>query len=233
MDQVLYIGRSGGTEKGVEPLLNRYFPGLQASHLRGLDEIGRFEPEGAVRGIVAEIEETDRIEPLLDLRTVFPASGLVLLGSTDSPRLIALSKRVRADAVHSVRGPLEERVRAAAGAMNGKAQLARSFSGTLADITIADLVQLRCLTRKSSLLEVTHGQETGSICFDRGEVVDAQAPGLRGPEAFNRLIAWEHGHFRELPYEVPAQRTVHQQWEMLLLEAVRLMDEAKSGGRTA
>jgi len=232
MDQVLYIGRSAGTEKGLERLLNRYFPGLQASHLRGLEEVNRFEPTGPVRGIVAEVEETDRIEPLLDLRTVFPFSGLVLLGRADSPRMIDLSRRVRADAVQSVRGAMEDRVRAAAGAMNGKAQVERSFSGTLADITIADLVQLRCLTRKSSLLEVSRGSETGWICFDRGEVVDAAAPGLGGVEAFHCLIAWEHGHFRELPLELPKERTVNVSWEILLLDSVRLMDESRAGGRT-
>ena len=231
MDQVIYIGGGAPREPGVEALLREHFPGLAPVHLRELREVGRFEPDGAVRGIIAEVGESDALEPLLDLRTVFPASGLVLLGPSDSDSLRRLAARLRADALEPLGGPLADRIARAAGAMNGKAQGARAFSGTLADLTIADIVQLRCLTRKSSLLQVSQGGERGSICFDRGEVVDAQTGSDRGVNAFNRIIAWEHGHFRELPYAPPARATIAAPWEMLLLEALRQMDEARAAAR--
>ncbi|HEY1490514.1 MAG TPA: DUF4388 domain-containing protein, partial [Verrucomicrobiae bacterium] len=51
---------------------------------------------------------------------------------------------------------------------------------------------------------------------------------LAGEKAFNRLLSLKGGEFHLKPFEAPPQRTLHGNWEVLVLEAARNTDEETS-----
>jgi hypothetical protein len=48
---------------------------------------------------------------------------------------------------------------------------------------------------------------------------------LIGEKAFYRLLSLTGGEFHLQPFKQPPERTVHGQWEFLLMEAARIHDE--------
>ncbi len=100
------------------------------------------------------------------------------------------------------------------------------FQGTLSDLHIADIVQLKCMSGATSVLEFT-GPSGGKarVFFDHGQVRHAVAPGKEGIEAFNEIVNWKGGMISEVAGAADSPRTIDLDWQILLMEAVRKMDE--------
>lgn len=101
------------------------------------------------------------------------------------------------------------------------------FSGTLRQVGLTDVIQIECLRRSSSILEVISPETRGEIFIETGAIVHAAAGALLGEQALYRLLAISNGQFRVQPFRNPSQRTISGAWENLLLEAARLGDEQK------
>ena len=99
------------------------------------------------------------------------------------------------------------------------------FSGMLRQVSLPDVIQMECLGRNSSILEVWNQRMQGQIYIQAGVIVHAVAENLIGDKAFYRLLSLTGGEFHLLPFKPPAERTVHGQWEFLLIEAARIHDE--------
>src|SRR5208282_2228088 len=84
---------------------------------------------------------------------------------------------------------------------------------------------MECLGRNSSILEVRNQRLHGQIYIETGSIVHATAGTLTGEKAFYRLLSLTGGEFRLQPFQKPSERTVHGQWEYLLMEAARVHDE--------
>jgi CheY-like chemotaxis protein len=102
------------------------------------------------------------------------------------------------------------------------------FSGTLRQVGLTDVIQIECLRRSSSILEVLSPETRGEIFIDTGAIVHAAAGTLTGEKALYRLLAISNGQFRVQPFRQPPQRTIEGAWEYLLMEAARARDEEKS-----
>ncbi len=101
----------------------------------------------------------------------------------------------------------------------------RGFSGMLRQVGLPDVVQMECLARHSSILEIRNQRLYGQIYIETGAIVHAAAGALTGEKAFYRLLSLTGGEFRLQPFRKPPERTVHGQWEFLLMEAARVHDE--------
>lgn len=99
------------------------------------------------------------------------------------------------------------------------------FSGTLRQVHLQELIQMECIGRHSSVLEVRNQQLLGQIYIEAGAVTHAVVGTLTGEPAFNRLLSLAGGEFQLKPFQAPPQRTLHGNWESLLLEAARCFDE--------
>ena len=99
------------------------------------------------------------------------------------------------------------------------------FSGTLHQVGLQEVIQMECIGRRSLILEVRNQQLVGEIYIDTGSITHAKVGELIGMKAFNQLLSLSGGEFRLKPFEAPAQRTVEQPWEYLLMEAARCCDE--------
>ena len=101
------------------------------------------------------------------------------------------------------------------------------FRGVLRRVGLQDVLQMECLARSSSVLEVSTSQTRGSIFVQDGQIVHAQVGESVGEEAFNRLMTLAGGNFNLKPFSEPPSRSISGSWEFLLMEAARMRDEAK------
>ncbi len=118
----------------------------------------------------------------------------------------------------------------------GGGQEGEKFQGTLSDLHMADIIQLKCMSGATSVLEFTgpHG-EKARVFFEEGQVRHATAPNQIGIEAFNQIVHWRGGMISEVAGAGPSPRTIDLDWQILLMDAVRKIDEASgasSNGQT-
>jgi hypothetical protein len=100
-------------------------------------------------------------------------------------------------------------------------------SGTLADLAVADVLQLLQLIGKSAVMTVTveHGGAQSRLWCNEGSLIDAESGRLRGEAAAYRILALDDGWLEaELRHE-QRPRTIDAPTQRLLLEAARRKDE--------
>jgi len=108
------------------------------------------------------------------------------------------------------------------------------FQGTLSDLHLADIIQLKCMSGSSAALQFTGPQgEKARVYFESGQVRHATAPGKEGVAAFNEIVNWKGGQISEVSGAAKSPRTIDLDWQILLMEAVRKIDETRDTESTA
>jgi CheY-like chemotaxis protein len=100
------------------------------------------------------------------------------------------------------------------------------FRGMLRQVGLPDVLQMECLNRKSSVLEVTASNDAGRIFIEDGSIIHAESRAQQGEPALFQLLALRGGEFQLRPFIKPARQTIDGSWESLLMESARLQDEA-------
>jgi two-component system chemotaxis response regulator CheB len=98
------------------------------------------------------------------------------------------------------------------------------FRGVM-QVGLQDVLQMECLSRKSSILRISAGGKGGQIFISNGEIIHAECGQLQGEMALYGLLGYAQGEFSLQPFTEPPRRTVTGQHEFLLMEAARLRDE--------
>lgn len=106
------------------------------------------------------------------------------------------------------------------------------FQGMLRQVGLQDVIQMECLGRNSSVLEIQNRQLTGRIYIEDGRIIHADAGDLKGEAAFQKLLSLSGGSFQLQHFEPPVERSIEGQWEFLLMESARMHDES-AGERAA
>jgi len=99
------------------------------------------------------------------------------------------------------------------------------FRGLMRRIGLQEVLQIECLGRRSSVLEVLAGTVRGRIYIDNGSIVHAESGDLEGEIPLYGLLALHGGEFNLLPFSEPPRRSIEGNWEFLVMEAARLSDE--------
>jgi response regulator RpfG family c-di-GMP phosphodiesterase len=102
---------------------------------------------------------------------------------------------------------------------------AHGVSGSLAEMSLPDLVQILWHGRKSGALRIRRGSESGEVHFIDGRVVNAMWGKLRSDEAFYAMLAVSQGEFVLDPNFKPPEVVIKESPESLLLEGMRRLDE--------
>jgi len=97
--------------------------------------------------------------------------------------------------------------------------------GNLQKVSLLDVIQLECLNKTSSIIEVVHETSHGQIFIEQGEIIHATIGGAGGEDAFLVLFAMSHGEFSVKPFTMPPSRTINTTWMNLLMEATMLRDK--------
>jgi len=99
------------------------------------------------------------------------------------------------------------------------------FRGMMRRVGLQEVLQMECLGRKSSILEISTAKTRGRIFICDGSIVHAESGTLQGEVALYSLLGLQDGDFNLLTFREPPRRTIQGQWESLLMEAARLTDE--------
>ena len=97
-----------------------------------------------------------------------------------------------------------------------------------------DYLQLACMCRKSVEIVMHNGtEELGHILIREGELWSAQMGDKQGGEALRGLVFATGLSVSCVGIRRPeTERTIHQSWEALLLEAARIHDEASTAAES-
>lgn len=110
-----------------------------------------------------------------------------------------------------------------------------TFTATLKHLTVADILQLKCLNRLTARLEIStvNGElRIGCIDVKDGEVVHAEVRDSHltklneGEPALAEIFAWPGGNIEEIPYPAMPEHTIHESWASLILNSAQRADEA-------
>jgi CheY-like chemotaxis protein len=104
----------------------------------------------------------------------------------------------------------------------------QGFQGVLRRVGLQDVIQMECLGRNSSVLEVYNDSVLGRIYIENGNIIHAAGGELTGEPALQKLLALPGGSFELVPFEPPPNPTISGPWEFLLMEAARVRDELAS-----
>jgi CheY-like chemotaxis protein len=102
------------------------------------------------------------------------------------------------------------------------------IQGRLEEMGVAELMQSLEMGQKSCRLSLTHGAETCELYFAAGQCKDARLGAIDGDEAVFQAVNWTDGEF-EIDFAGASDRTTTTRSTTgLLMEAMRLLDEANA-----
>jgi CheY-like chemotaxis protein len=104
------------------------------------------------------------------------------------------------------------------------------FRGMM-QLGLQDVLQMECLSRRSSIVSVQAGARRGQIYISEGQIIHAESGPMQGEMALYGLLGLTGGEFSLQPYAEPPRRTISGQYEYLLMEAARMRDEGGSPAR--
>lgn len=101
-----------------------------------------------------------------------------------------------------------------------------AMSGSLKEMTVADIIQHTCQDRRVALLSVTDTRgEIARMYFKDGAVIHATNGPLVGEEAVYRALSWTDGTFTlEVGVNSP-EISIEKNWSSLVMEGVKRLDE--------
>jgi len=110
---------------------------------------------------------------------------------------------------------------------------APNFRATLSGLTPLDIVQLKCMSGASGILEFTNNQRSGRVYFEKGNVAHAlllleNGTKKLGYDAFAEISGWQAGRVAEVQDGSPYPQSIRTNWQSLLLEVAQFSDEMNS-----
>lgn len=229
--RILVLEPDEHVSAAVMDALREAAPFAEVSLGHSLEEAQRLVADYRPDLFVLDVDATYDLgqEFLYDLRTSHPNARAIVLTAV---HLAAHRERVaELGAIHFLEKPfphsdfvdLVQALLSASSAPEGE-----RFQGTLSDLHIADIIQLKCMSGSTSGLEFTGPSgEKARVYFENGQVRHATALGQEGVTAFNEIVNWKGGKISEVAGFGNVPRTIDLDWQILLMEAVRKIDETR------
>lgn len=236
--QILVLEPDEQLASAILAALRDVAPAAMVDRAHSLEEAQRMAAETKPDLFVLDVDATHDFgqEFLYDLRTSHPSGRAIILTATHLSA--AREKMAGIGAIHFLEKPfphhdfvdLVQALLRPATKPEGE-----KFQGTLSDLHVADIIQLKCMSGTTAAIEFTapSGQK-GRVYFENGQVRHATALGKEGTAAFNDIVTWKGGMISEVEAG-SAPRTINSDWQLLLMEAMRKSDEegAVSGEKRA
>ncbi len=103
------------------------------------------------------------------------------------------------------------------------------FEGEIVGLGLSDVIQLNVHNRFSGCITVQYEQARGLLFFRDGEIIHAEQGGKIGEEAFYDILEWPAGRFSLQKNVATTRSTIQKNWQHLLLDAHRVLDERRAG----
>lgn len=102
-----------------------------------------------------------------------------------------------------------------------------AVEGSLSDLSLASLIQLNCQEMNEVKIQLTYLGKAGVIFCSAGNLVHAECGSLSGVDAVYELLAWKTGSFHVESNTSPPKRTIKQNYDRILMEAMQRIDEGE------
>ncbi|MEM7051113.1 MAG: response regulator [Acidobacteriota bacterium] len=103
------------------------------------------------------------------------------------------------------------------------------FFGEVSLPLFSDLIQIVALSRETGAISVLHGETSGTVWFEGGQLVHCVLGELSGAEAFREILSWQRGEFRMRLGEQAPVRTIEEPIDRLVLDSLTSLDEQSAG----
>lgn len=100
----------------------------------------------------------------------------------------------------------------------------KGFEGNLADLSLAEVIQLLNLNQRSGVLHI-ETDNPGKIVFEKGQMVYGKYGDLEGEKAIHKAVPQKKGTFRFEPGHKKVNPNIKGSTMTILIEACRLADE--------
>jgi predicted regulator of Ras-like GTPase activity (Roadblock/LC7/MglB family) len=102
------------------------------------------------------------------------------------------------------------------------------LEGSLKELSLPSIIQLNCNEMSTATVYLLREDKEGIICFAEGAIVHAEIEDVVGEEAVYEMLSWPDGSFVVQQGREAPERTISSNWNSLLLEGIRRMDEEES-----
>ncbi|MFW5967740.1 MAG: DUF4388 domain-containing protein [Persicimonas sp.] len=182
--------------------------------------------EGDVDLLICDIKmpgEVDGFQLILRAKEIAPDARVIIMTAFGAGRIESFAERM--GITHYIEKPFNiSDLREMALDLFDERE---GFQGMLSDLELTDIIQMLCLSNRSTVLHLKHKDHRGKIVFDRGKLVHAEFDNEEGVEAVYGMLALSQGDiFMESGPEYD-ERTIEVGWQDLLLEAAKRADEAR------
>jgi DNA-binding response OmpR family regulator len=101
-----------------------------------------------------------------------------------------------------------------------------TLRGTLQQMNVIDLLQSLELSRKTCRLTLTSGDDRCQLFFTEGQINHGVYGALSGDESVYKVLTWQDGNFQIDFTSSSTEQTITRSTQGLLMEGLRLLDEA-------
>ncbi len=224
---ILIIEDDTRLSEGLRTHLENSLPEVSIMIARSVSEAHVFIYQYEFYAFLVDLSlpDGDGLEFIVDLQTVIPDARVVLM--TGTPYEEIADQLHQLGSVRFLQKPfdilaLERELRDLLPETESKV----SFQGSLRQLRLVDLIQVKCLGHDSCKLHITgENGMRGVVVIDRGNILHAETDVLSGIAAFNEILSWKGGIFHEEEFRGGVEVNIEGRWEMVLMEAVRLSDE--------
>ncbi len=214
-----------------DPKVVQYFSGMlkangfsSASTTSGIEALGLYRsvsPDLVVTDLA--LDEMDGMTVLEELKKFDPAAKVIL--TTDNADKNMITRAFRMGVLDVFEKPIDpefliSKIR------DLLAREERGLEGNLKMMSLSSIIQINCEERNQAQLILNHLGKGGTIFFNNGEMVHAEAGDLMGDEAIYALLSWEEGTFKLKMGSEPDLVTINKNWSGLLMEGMRRIDES-------
>src|SRR4029434_2018317 len=98
--------------------------------------------------------------------------------------------------------------------------------GTLRDLHVVDIVQLKCLAGSTAVVRIeAAADQSGEIHFQKGQICHALTGTMTRMAALEEIVNWPDARLSETGLPVESPRTIDAPWQMVLLQVVRKLKQ--------
>jgi response regulator RpfG family c-di-GMP phosphodiesterase len=220
----------------VSKALRKGLPNAEVLTARSVGEAQLLLSEYKIHFFILDVNlpDGDGIDFLCDVRTLFPEARVMMI--TASKPLPQQEEKTRELGVLLYRQkPVDTRemlqlVRDHYEVVDHSTSIQNadgSFAVSLTCLSALDIIQLKCLSSATLVLQVVSPHGIGKIYFEDGQIIHAESPESQGEPAFEQILRWKGGRIKELPLTQAPMRTIHTGWQGLLLNVAQRIDEAE------
>jgi CheY-like chemotaxis protein len=221
--RVLFVDDERAFLRGISSYLRThegYEVHMAVNGVQALEILRRHEVDAVVTDLHMPV--MDGFALLARLREAYPSLPVLVMTAYATPE--ALERMAAFGSIPVLEKPLmiEDLIDELEVVLADRAQ------GYLRGISVASLLQLLEMERKTVTLEVERGAKRGTLSFREGRLIDAATGAKTGDAAAMEIIGWDAATVRLDAGGPPPRKTVVSGLHFLMMESARLIDEGQS-----